>query len=364
MNIMRQRWFVVTTPILYGILAVTFPALGQTDGAAIERWRAILRRPIPPEEQLAARDDLAKRQALAAIALLRLGQPQLVWPLLRHEADPTRRSYLIRDIGQSGVNADAIVGRLQSETDVSARRALIFMLGEFDGNALPAAVRTPLVSQLLVLYRNDPDPGVHSAVDWLLRHGKQGLADRRLDWDGADDLRAIDSQLVGPPPAGRKWLVTTEGHTLAIIEGRVEFTMGSPPYETYRPKGPEEAQHRVRIPRSFAVATKEVTVAQFQRFLDAYPAVRRAAQADPSRDPSRGSRTMRTASPDEDSPQVTITWFEAAQYCSPSEIRVDHQDVMRIVSVQCHTAVGRIVQLRGSVPSIGSSRLLHSGRAT
>jgi hypothetical protein len=316
MNVIRQRWFVLTMPILAGILAVTFPALGQTDDAAIERWRELLRRPIPPEEQVAARDDLAKRQTLAAIALLRLGQAELVWPLLRHEADPTRRSYLIRDIGRSGLNADPIVRRLRSETEVSARRALILMLGEFDGNAVRAAVRTPLVSQLLVLYRNDPDLGVHSAVDWLLRHSKQGLADRRFDWDGADALRAIDSQLAGPPPAGRKWLVTTEGHTLAMIEGPVEFAMGSPPYETYRPKGPEEAQRRVRIPRSFAVATKEVTVAQFQRFLDANPAVRRAAQTDPSRDPSRGSRTLRRASPDEDSPQVTVTWFEAAQYCN------------------------------------------------
>ena len=316
MNVIRPRGVALTIPMLCGLLTMTFPALGQTGVSATERWRDILRRPIPPEEQLAARDDLARRQTVAAIALLRLGHAELVGPLLRHEADPTRRSYLIRDIGRSGVEADLIVRRLRSETDVSARRALILSLGEFADDALPAVVRTPLVSELLVLYRNDSDPGVHSAIDWLLRHSKQGLADRRLDWNGADALRAIDSQLAGQPLAGRKWFVTAEGHTLAVFEGPVEFTMGSPPYETYRPKGPEEAQHRVRIPRSVAVATKEVTVAQFQRFLDANPAARRAAQADPSRDPSRGSRTMRKASPDEDSPQVTITWFEAAQYCN------------------------------------------------
>jgi formylglycine-generating enzyme required for sulfatase activity len=316
MNAIRRRWLALTIPTVCGIFAVTFPARGQTDGSAIERWQSVLRRAIPPEDQLAARDDLARRQTAAAIALLRLGHSESVWPLLRHDADPTRRSYLIRDIGRSGVDVDLIVGRLRSETDVSARRALILVLGEFDDQALPGAARTPLVSELLALYRSDPDPGVHSAVDWLLRHSKQGLADRRLDWNGGDALTAIDRQTTGEPLAGRKWFVTTEGHTLAIVEGPVEFTMGSPPHETYRPKGSEEAQHRVRIPRSLAVATKEVTVGQFQRFLDANPAVRRAAQADPSRDPSRGSQTMRRASPDEDSPQVTITWFEAAQYCN------------------------------------------------
>jgi hypothetical protein len=303
-------------PVVCGALAATAPAREQRDGAAVEKWREILGRTIPAEERLAARDDLAKRQAAAAIALLRLGQADTIWPLLRHGPDPSRRSYLIRDIGRSGVKADLIVDRLESEADVSARRALILVLGEFDGDQLPLAVRKPLASHLLHLYRTDPDPGIHSAIDWLLRHGKQGMADRRLDWNEAEALRVMDNELAGQPPSGREWLVTTEGHTLAITRGPVEFMMGSPAYETYRPKGPEEAQHRVRIPRSFALGTKEVTVAQFQRFLDANPAVRKAAQIDPSRDPSRGSRTLSRASPEEDCPQVTITWFEAAQYCN------------------------------------------------
>ena len=316
MNVIREHAFVLIMLVLGGTLWMTLPARAQTDRAAVAAAREILGRATPAEEHVAARDDLAKRQALAAISLLRLGEAELVWPLLRHGPDPGRRSYLIRDIGRSGVNVNLVVGRLQTEIDVSERRALILVLGEFDGDDLPVALREPLVSQMLSLYRNDPDPGVHSAIDWLLRHGKQGLADRRLDWDQGEALRLIDDQLAGEAPAGRRWFVTKEDHTLAVINGPVEFTMGAPPFETYRPKGPEEAQHSVQIPRSFAIATKEVTVAQFQRFLEANPEVHRAAQVDPSRDPSRGSRTLSGSSPDEDSPQVTITWFEAAQYCN------------------------------------------------
>jgi len=295
---------------------VALHARGGTDGAAGEKWREMLGRPVPAKEHLAARDDLAKRQTVAAIGLLQLGQPDAVWPLLKHREDPTLRSYLIRDIGRSGVHADLVVRRLASEPDVSARRALILTLGAFDGTQLPLSTRKPLVSQLLQLYRNDPDPGVHSAIDWLLRHRTQGLADRRLDWDAGESLRAADQDLAGQTPSRRGWFVASDGHTLATIQGPVEFTMGAPHYETYRPKGPEEAQHRVGIPRSFAVATKEVTVAQFQRFLEDNPEVRRAAQADPSRDPSRRSRTLSKSSPDDDGPQVSITWFEAAQYCN------------------------------------------------
>jgi len=278
--------------------------------------RKILARPMPGEEHLAARDDLAKRQAAAAIWLLRVGQADVVWPLLRHSSDPSRRSYLIRDMGQSGVDAAVVARRLQTETDASARRALILALGGFDASEVADSLRTALVAQLLSHYQNDPDPGVHSAIDWLLRHGKQGLADRRLNWKQAHALRRIDEQLPSQLSGDRRWFVTKEGHTMAIVDGPVQFTMGSPPFETYRPKGPAEAQHGVRIPRSFAIATKEVTVAQFQRFLDAHPEIRRAAQRDASRDPSRGSPTMRSASPDDESPQVSITWFEAAQYCN------------------------------------------------
>lgn len=316
MRVLHIGSTLLIVPVVCAAVVAAPPARAQTHRAATNAAREILARTMPTEEHLAARDDLAKRQARAAIALLRAGQAEPVWPLLRHSADPIVRSYLVRDIGRSGIDARLVARRLETETDVSLRRALILALGEFDDGTLPSALRKSLTSRLLGLYREDPDPGVHSAADWLLRHGKQGLSDRRLDWDQSRALSLIDERLAGQSPTDRGWFVTTEGQTLAVIRGPVEFAMGSPTYETYRPKGPEEAQHPVRIPRSFAIATKEVTVAQFQRFLDANPEVRRAAQRDPSRDPSRGSRTLRKASPEEDSPQVTITWFEAAQYCN------------------------------------------------
>ena len=311
--IIRNVFLVAVLAVFCGGFAVLRTA-GQTDAAA--KWRELLARGIPPEERVAARDDLAKRQAAAAVELLRLGQADLIWPLLQHRADPGRRSYLIRDFWRSGVSAELLLERLAQEANVSMRRALILALGEFDGEQVPLARRPHVASRLLRTYREDPDPGVHSAIDWLLGHRTQGMADRQLDWNESDALRAIDHALAGEPVPARNWFVTTEGHTLAITRGPVEFTMGSPTYELYRPKGPDEAQHRVQIPRSFAVATKEVTVAQFQRFLDDNPAIRAAAQRDPSRDPTRGSRTLRKASPEDDCPQVTITWYEAAQYCN------------------------------------------------
>ena len=101
-------------------------------------------------------------------------------------------------------------------------------------------------------------------------------------------------------------------HEFVTVRGPVEFTMGSPASEHGRT--PDEVQRRVRIPRSFAIATKETTVAQFKRFLDANPEVK-ARHGYPN-NPSQMAEVMQRFSPDDESPQIAVTWYEAAQYCN------------------------------------------------
>jgi len=101
------------------------------------------------------------------------------------------------------------------------------------------------------------------------------------------------------------------GHQFVIIKPS-EFVMGSPAGEAGRT--PDEVQRRVRIPRSFAIATNETTVAQFRRFLDANPEAK-ARHAYPN-NPAEMATVMQRFSPDEDSPQIAVTWYEAAEYCN------------------------------------------------
>src|SRR5262249_61069513 len=61
---------------------------------------------------------------------------------------------------------------------------------------------------------------------------------------------------------------------------------------------------RRRIGRSFALATKEVTVAQFRRCRAAHPAIERQLTY------------LKRYSPDDDGPRIGVTWFEAAAYCN------------------------------------------------
>jgi formylglycine-generating enzyme required for sulfatase activity len=286
----------------YRPVALSLAALaGEKTPLAASAWH----RPVPPAE---ARDRLASRQGTAAATLLHLKEPEPVWPLLRHSPDPTVRSYVLERVGSRGVDARTLVERLEVEKDVSARRALILALGEFTRKDLPVAVRTPLVKKLLGWYRNDPDAGIHGAIDWLLRHAEEGPSARPLDWGQAKELERIDRELAGKHPGQPEapartstWHVNSLGQTFTLIRGPVEFRMGSPLWEPDRVPVNEKPHRRV-IPRSYAIMTKPVTMAQWQEFLKDRPDV-------------PGDYVERySAGPG--GPMIQVNWFMAAQYCN------------------------------------------------
>src|SRR5262249_45247959 len=133
----------------------------------------------------------------------------------------------------------------------------------------------------------------------LLRWGQEGDRPRPLDWGQAQVLRQIDEELSGRPPEGKRWFVNNQGLTLAILPQAEPFLMGSPGHEPGR--FTHEVLHRRHIGRSFAIGTKDVTVRQFQAFRQAHPEV---------------FHTYTTKySPDLEGPIITVTWYDAAQYC-------------------------------------------------
>src|SRR6185369_1874406 len=270
-----------------------------------------------PRNPSLERDAVAKQQAEAAAMLLRVGKAGSVWPLFRHTPDPSRRSYLIHALARANVNPLLIIRRLETEADVSARRALILSLGEFTNEQLPVTKRQPLIAKLLAWYRRDPDPGIHASINWLLRYGQQGERPRALDWQQSEALARIEEQLAARAPERRNWYVSKAGHTMVLVRGPVSFRMGSPADEVGRvpaPDSPDEPLQQVRIVRSFAIASKEVTVAQFRRFLEANPDVKsRHAYAG---NPTRMAEVMQQFSPDDAGPQIAVTWYEAAMYCN------------------------------------------------
>lgn len=101
---------------------------------------------------------------------------------------------------------------------------------------------------------------------------------------------------------------------MIILRGPSAFLMGSPETEKYRTA--DEIQHQVTIPRSFAISKFEVTVAQFQKFLEENPIVKLNAAQDSSKNSSIENKKLLRFSPDLQCPQILVTWYEAAQYCN------------------------------------------------
>jgi formylglycine-generating enzyme required for sulfatase activity/tRNA A-37 threonylcarbamoyl transferase component Bud32 len=263
--------------------------------------------PIKPEAA-AARDRLARRQATGAVTLLKLGAADDAWPLFRFRPDPEARSQLIYRAGLFGADPKLLIRRLTDEPDVTARRALILALGEFTAEQLPADDRGKVTEQLLGWYRDDPDPGIHGAIDWLLRHGREGDEFRPLDWGKGATLRKLDGELVLRdekkrlnPDRGRDWYVNEEGQTMVCVRDPAVFRMGSPASEAGRVVN--EKPHQQGIGRSFAIAARPVTNREFEKF-------RRKML--PNRLAPEGDRW----SPGPDAPAVGASWFDAAQYCN------------------------------------------------
>ena len=205
---------------------------------------SVWHRPVITEE---TRDRLAERQARAAVALLRMGKDggshapaaaqcrppaaelhrQLAEsPGCRSEADRRRA----RPTGLSDRQARRPPRRHQNDgchpvppRDLE-RRALILALGTYGTEGLSPGEREPLIGKLLDLYRNDPDSGIHGAAEWTLRQWKQ-----------QEKLKELDAELMKVKDWGdRRWYVNSQGQTFAVIEGPVEFRMGSPPTEPER----------------------------------------------------------------------------------------------------------------------------------
>lgn len=98
-------------------------------------------------------------------------------------------------------------------------------------------------------------------------------------------------------------------HTMVVIAG-VTFTMGSPSSE--RGRTDDELEHLVKIPRTYAIATTEVTNKQFERFLDTVPDFARlwkAARAARFGEPPRLAMSAK-------SPVAAVSWYDAARYCN------------------------------------------------
>jgi formylglycine-generating enzyme required for sulfatase activity len=285
-----------------------FPKLARHASQASSLLADEIARTLPDEIPFSdpRRDELAKRQANAAVALLRLNQPEKIWPLLRRLAgpdDPRLRSYLIHRLAPLGADPGLIINRLRTEPDVSIRRALVLSLGEFGENGFPSVARNALLPEIQKIYGNEPDPGLHAAAEWLLRLWKEGvwLEEVKEAWV-KDEKRNLErlGQIINllqlkKTSTSPQWYVNCQLQTMILITGPITFMMGSQNSEQDRHD--DELLHPRTIRTSYVLSATPVTVRQFLRF---------------DKDDVVLSKHMRTP----EMPATAVDWDTAAKYCN------------------------------------------------
>jgi formylglycine-generating enzyme required for sulfatase activity len=216
----------------------------------------------PAGASLEEREALDRRRARAATVLILIGQGETGWQLLRFKPDPQARSFLVHDLGPSGVDPETILNRIAAEREPSSGHALILALGEVPDGRWSAASRKRVSDRLLEIYRGDPNRGVHGSAKWYLKR-----------WKPEEEMHAVDVELAkrheANPPA--EWRVSKSLLTFVTI--------------------PDPERGRV-----FEILDTEVTRKVFGRFRSEH-------------------RHDQANSPELDSPANSITYHDAAGFC-------------------------------------------------
>jgi formylglycine-generating enzyme required for sulfatase activity len=274
----------------YGVLQEALARATDSRELVLQALRNLVHEQPPTGAGERQRVEAGQRRAGAALTLLRLGERPGVYPVFPFQDDPEALTQFVHRLKDRGVPAEAVLDCLDGAPDVPSRFALLLALGEFRPDDLPGDRRGPLRDRLVEWYRTDPKSAVHGACGWLLR-----------TWGFAGDVARVDRTPLPPDPAGRReWFVEEAAGDFItfVVFGPGTFRMGSPPSEEHRQAN--ERQHQVRLTRAFAVADRELTRAQFARFLQ---------------DKDRASADGDDTAAEGRVPVVDVTWADAVEYC-------------------------------------------------
>ena len=177
--------------------AMLYPRFSDLGSSGLPALSAEIDKKLPPDTALETRNRVAKRQANAAAALLRMNESARVWPLLALSSDPSARSYMIHRFARMAVDPKIIIDRLADERNVSVRRALLLSLGEYLKRDLTPEDRKALIPTLKRIYQTAADPGLHAAAEWLLRQWQQSawLAHTNDEWTKDRDAARESAQV-------------------------------------------------------------------------------------------------------------------------------------------------------------------------
>lgn len=223
-----------------------------------------------------------------AILALHLGAPDLAGSMcqIENRPDPVQRSIFINEFPKWHSDLAEIAELLTPSTNPGLRSAVVLSVGSIPCEQLSSGEKDAWQALAECWYLSQPDSSTHSASAWLLR--QWNLQVPKIP---ADRGRVTD----------RDWYVNSQGQTLLrMLPG------------TFRELAESHAKKQdrdVKIAESFWLMDREVSVGQFQCFIDDSE----YATADK---PADRKEADRQASPTPDHPVNQVSWYDAVLYCN------------------------------------------------
>ena len=228
-----------------------------------------------------------RQVANAAIASLKLGNSRIFLEQIGKPGTPDVRTFITHALRDANVSASSILDLLKSEKNDTSRIGLLHALGTYKAGE----VSQVCVDLVFEIFESDPHPGTHAAARWALSCWGQGTAISKIE----SQLNTATISSSDKP----SWYITKiNAHTMSVVPGPIEFQIGSPKSEKSRQD--DEVLSSIKIDRTFAISSTEVTVKQFGAF---------KTQKDDGYDYPLG------IAPSADHPRIALDWYQAAQYC-------------------------------------------------
>lgn len=248
-------------PELTKIFLDAFPKFGDSATSLKANLATIFNEPLGDEVQA------SRQRALAALALLRLGDPAPSLHLLdaQNSNSSSVRAHWIHFAHPVGVEAYQLSQvNPQSPHGIAA---LYLTFGEcvsINQRWLDQSTKKRFIAQLEQAFKTHADSGVHAASDWTLRQllgvNKYGLASKET----LAKLHELENQR--PKQSGqdnRSWFVNKAGQTMVVFHP-AEFDFGDDNNADHQ--GINLPKHRRKINRKFAISTREVTAKEFEEY--------------------------------------------------------------------------------------------------
>lgn len=224
-------------------------------------------------------------KARLAIVALHLGDSSLAEDMCQFRSDPIRRTIFIDEFPTWYIPA-GLPRLAQDIQDAAFRSGMCLAVGSIPPAEVSAEAKDawqPIVSGW---HEKMPDKGTHSSAGWMLRKWELNLP------------RTAEST---SPAEGMEWHRNSIGMTMLHIPA------GS--FVRRDDLDKEAIEQPVPVPRPFVISDREVSRAQFQRFMD-----------DPKWPDSEKSKDWEGAdvecSPTVDHPVQQVSWYDTVLFCN------------------------------------------------